>query len=72
MDDVSLTEETLLEPIKTALLLEKGEDSGSNQQQGRQREPQLLASALPLIMSERQLSLPRLEPLIAGLSIQVR
>ena len=72
MDDVSLTEETLLEPIKTALLLERGEDSGSNQQQGRQREAQLLASALPLIMSERQLSLPRLEPLIAGLSIQVR
>ena len=72
MDDISLTEEILLEPTKTALLVEMGADNGSNHQQGKQREPQLQASALPLSMSERQLSLPRAEPLTAGLSIQSR
>ena len=101
MDDVSLTEEVLLEPAKVALMLERGpvdtpshqegEDRGSratsSHQQGthggQQGTPQhqqgvhggipgVQASALPLSMSKRQLSLPRPEPCSEGLCLQIR
>ena len=97
MDDVSLTEEVLLEPAKLALMVERGPVDTPSQQEGpwgtpRHQQgvqggpagtprhwqgvhggiPQVHASALPLSMSERQLSFPRPEPCSQGLCVQTR
>ena len=73
MDDVSLTEEVLLEPAKVALMVEGGPAAPPSHQQGAKGgAPQVHASALPLTLSERQLSLPRPEPCLLGLCVQTR
>lgn len=72
MDDVSLTEEVLLEPAKVAVVVEGGPASGPSQQQGVKGGPNVQASALPLSMSQRQLSWPRPEPCLLGLCVQAR
>ena len=88
MDDVSLTEDVLLEPAKVALMVERGPVDTPSHQEGTQggpswgtprhqqgvhgRTPQVRASALPLSMSNRQLSLPRPEPCSQGLCVQTR
>lgn len=86
-DDVSLTEEILLEPAKIALRTERGPAGAPSHQQGTQGgsgaapnhqqgvhggAPQPHASVLPLSMSEKQLSLPRPEPCPGGLCVQTR
>lgn len=72
MDDVSLTEEVLLEPAKIAVMVERGPGGPPSQQQGVKGRSRLNASAPPLSMSQQQLSLPRLEPCPLGLSVQAR
>ena len=101
MDDVSLTEEVLLEPAKVALMVERGPVDTPSHQEGKDRgsgatpshqqgthggqrgtpwhqqgvhggSPQGQASALPLSMSKKQLSLPRPEPCSEGLCVQIR
>lgn len=71
MDDVSLTEEVLLEPAKVAVVMEGGPATPS-QQQGVKETPEVQASALPLSMSQRQLSWPRPEPCPLGVCVQAR
>lgn len=87
VDDVSLTEEVLLEPAKIALRVERGPADAPSHQQGTQGgsgvtpnhqqgvqggTAQPHASALPLSMSGRQLSMPRPEPCPGGLCVQTR
>lgn len=86
-DDFSLTQEVLLEPAKVALRVERGPADAPSHQQGTQGgsgvtpnhqqglqggTAQPPASALPLSMSKRQLSLPRPEPCPGGLCVQTR
>ena len=72
MDDVTLTEEVLLEPAKVAVMLEGGPASTPSQQQGVKGGAEVQASALPLSMSLWQLSSPRSEPCPRGLCVQAR
>lgn len=75
-DDVTLTEEVLVEPNAVSLLIKRGPTNSSSADNaaagGGDGSPALGADSLPLSVSEKHLSLPRLPPAGPGVRVLVR
>ena len=74
-DDVTLTEEVLLEPSAVSLLVERGPTNSSSADNAAAAGDGPLAvgaDSLPLSVSEKHLSLPRLPPAGSGVRVLIR